>query len=48
MEAFWAAAAQVFWWTMFAVCAVGFAAMTIVLLCMALYMKDKAKLAETK
>lgn len=48
MEAFWAAAAQVFWWTMFAVCAVGFAAMTIVIVFMALYMKDKAKLAETK
>ena len=48
MEALWASAAQFFWWTMFAVCAVGFVAMTIILFCMALYMKDKAKLAETK
>lgn len=48
MEAFWLAATQAFWWAMFVVCAVGFVAMTIILVCMVLYMKDKEKLAETK
>ena len=48
MEAILAVAAQAFWWCMFVVCAVGFVAMSIVLVCMMLYLKDKAKLAETK
>jgi hypothetical protein len=48
MEAFWAAATQAFWWTMFVICGVGFVAMSIVLFCMALHMRDKAKLAKTK
>lgn len=48
MEAFWAAAAQTFWWVMFVVCAIGFVAMSIVLVCMVLHLKDKEKLAETK
>ena len=48
MEAFLATAAQAFWWTMFVICGVGFVVMSIVLVCMALHMRDKAKLAETK
>lgn len=48
MEAFWGAATQAFWWAMFVICGVGFVAMSIVLVCMALHMRDKAKLAKTK
>ena len=48
MEGFWLAATQFFWWAMFVVCGVGFVAMSIVLVCMALHMRDKAKLAKTK
>ena len=48
MEAFWVAVTQVFWWSMFAICAIGFVAMSIVLVCMVLHLKDKEKLAETK
>lgn len=48
MEAFLAAATQAFWWTMFVICGVSFVVMSIVLVCMMLYLKDKEKLAETK
>ena len=48
MEAFWLAATQFFWWTMLVICGVGFVAMSIVLVCMALHLKDKEKLAEIK
>ena len=46
MEAFWLAATQMFWWVMFAFCAIGFVAMSLVLVCLALRMRDADRLAE--